>query len=202
MIYIKKNVKNYYVEFPNKLEEEQFNNIGTTYEDFIKNKWILLSDEQIQFHEENPYASVKEVLAMELTPRPEPVVYERTLEDAKQEMISQIDSYDYSEEINSFSINGEINTWFTPEQRANYKNSIDSAKILGIDILQFFVENQILDISVEQAEEMLAMIQMYADTCYIVTKNHKLNVETLETIEEVDDYDYKVGYPDKLNFKL
>lgn len=49
---------------------------------------------------------------------------------------------------------------------------------------------------------MLAAIQLYADACYMVTKGHLLAIDSLENIEEVDTYDYTVGYPEKLNFSI
>lgn len=37
---------------------------------------------------------------------------------------------------------------------------------------------------------------------YNVTEEHKAAVNTLTTIEEVDAYDYKTGYPEKLSFEV
>lgn len=80
--YIRKSVKGYYIEFPEEIDPVYWNDkIGSTYEDFRNNKWIKLSDEQLAFHTEHPYASISQVLAMEI---PETPVYEETLEDAKQ----------------------------------------------------------------------------------------------------------------------
>lgn len=200
--YVKYNIPGFYIEFPKKLKEEEFDNLGTTYEDFLDNKWVLLSEEQLKFHEENPYVSVKEVLNMELEEIPTLVKPEKTLYSAKVEVVNAINSYDSSEEVNQFTINGETTAWFTPQERANYKNSVDSAKILGVDTLSLFIENTLFEVSTKQAEEILAYIQLYADKCFMVTQQHKINVMALETIEEVEAYDYKSGYPEKLNFNL
>lgn len=196
--YIKKNVKGYYVEFPNELDKYKFP-IGTTYKDFIAGKWVLLSDEQLRFHEEHPRASVSEVFFMTLN---EPYVPERTIEDARQEMLSRINGHDNGSEVNEFTINGELKAWFTPDERANYRNSIESAKVLGIETLQLFVGDTAVNVPTQAAEQMLSAIQLYADACFIVTKGHKMAVEKLETIEEIDGYDYTTGYPEKLNFDL
>lgn len=201
--YVRKSINGYYIGFPEEIDAEYWEGkIGTTYEDFLDNKWILLSEEQLKFHEENPYASVKEVLAMELTPKPDLVVYERTLEDAKHEAINKINNYDRSENVNQIIVNDDIKVWFTPEERANYKNSVESAKLLGINEVSIFIGDTLFSVSVEKAEKMLAYIQLYADECFIVTKQHKLNIEALETIEEVDNYDFESGYPEKLSFDL
>lgn len=200
--YIRKNILGYYIQFPEEIDAEVWEGkIGTTYEDFLLQKWVPLTEEQVQFHLDNPGASIKEVLDMELFPEYEPTEKE-LLDKAKQTKLWELASYDSSTDVNSFTINDKLRTWFTPEQRANYKNSIDSAKLLGIDKLQLLVENQIIELPTEKANQLLAMIQLYADTCYIVTKQHEATINSLETFEEVEDYDFTVGYPSKLNFEL
>lgn len=195
--YIKHDVRGFYVELPEMLTEDLYSNLGTTWDDFVDNKWVLLSEEQVKFHQENPKAKVSEVWTMVLDP-----VHVRNIDDAKNEMKSRIERYDDSEEVNQFIINGVITGWFTPSERSNYKSSIDAAKLVGIETLTFFVGNNMMEITPSVAEQLLAQIQLYADQCFIVTKQHKLNVDALETMEEVDAYNYKQGYPEKLNFKL
>ena len=195
--YIKHDVRGYYVELPEMLTEDLYSNLGTTWDDFVDNKWVLLSEEQVKFHQENPKAKVSEVWTMVLDP-----VHVRNINDAKNEMKSRIERYDDSEEVNQFIINGVITGWFTPSERSNYKSSIDAAKLVGLETLTFFVDNNMMEITPTVAEQLLAQIQLYADQCFIVTKQHKLNVDALETMEEVDAYNYKQGYPEKLNFKL
>lgn len=104
--YIKKNIGGFYVEFPEKLSAEEYDNLGSTYEDFLDNKWVLLSEEQVAFHNEHPEASIKQTLEMFI---PEAPVYTRTLEDAKREAISKLNHHDNSEEVNSFTINNALN---------------------------------------------------------------------------------------------
>lgn len=197
--YIKQDIKGYYIEFDEMFNPDLYNNLGETWEDFLDNKWVLLSDEQVAFHEEHPTASVKEVWDMELTPEP---IYIRTLEDAKNEMIANIDAYDSSINVNGFTVNNEIEAWFTADERSNYKSSIDAAKLLGVETLSFFINDIEMTLPTESVEYMLAQIQLYADQCYIVTKQHKLDVNALETIEEVDAYPYMNGYPQRLNFDV
>lgn len=193
--YIKLDISGYYIDFDETFNPNLYNNLGETYQDFLDNKWVLLSNEQVSFHEEHPEASVKEVWDMQLTPVPE-----RTLEDAKREMLDRIDEYDSSSNVNSFTINDIIEGWFTPDERSNYRSSIDAAKLLGVETLSFFIDETMLEVTPTQAEFMLAQIQLYADQCYIVTKQHKIEVENMETIEEVDNFNYMEGYPAKINF--
>ena len=207
--YLKYDIRGNYVEFDQKFDETLYNNIGTTWEDYVKNKWVLLSDEQVSFHKANPTASVYEVWTMTLVPAPV-----RTIDDAKNEMINYIDAYDNSENVNAFIVKVpsdsedakegyiEMKAWLTQQERSNYRSSIDSAKLLGIDSLSLYVSGMPLTLPTATAEAMLAQIQLYADQCYIVTKQHKDEVYTLQTIEEVDSYDYQNGYPEMLVFTV
>lgn len=196
--YVKRNIPRHYVTLENKLNPNLYSNIGSTYQDYLYNKYVLLTDEQVAFHNEYPEATVEEVFNLAINDNSEPA---RTLEIAKTEMLQKIDSHDASDEVNGFLING-IKAWFTVQERNNYKASIDSAKLLGIESLSFFIGDHLLTITPEMAEHMLAAIQLYADQCFIVTKQHKLKVESLESIEEVDLYDYYAGYPKMLEFEL
>ena len=48
----------------------------------------------------------------------------------------------------------------------------------------------------------LAKIQIYANQCYGVTEKHKAAVNALETVEEVEAYDFTAGYPERLTFEI
>lgn len=207
MIYINKTAYNIYIELDEALDTES-NFVGSTWEDFESGAWLLLSEEQVKFREENPAASVREVWNMELVERP---VILRTALQAKAEMLRKITDYDRSKNVNWFTVNNQVGGWFTPEERSNYKSSIDAAKLLGVEKLSFYIGDIMMEITPVQAEQMLAMIQLYADRCFIVTKQHKLTVEGYfnsevlseeEKISLIDSYDFTAGYPDKLNFEL
>ena len=194
--YINKNIKyDRYLSFTDPLDDKVFN-VGKTWKDYLDGKFVRLTKYQVEFAEEHPEATVEEIWKKEIE------VPIRTLEDAKREKIAEIDLYDNSENVNGFTVNNAFTTWFTVQERLNYKQSIESAKLLGVNDLAFFIGDTMLNVSVSNAEMMLAALQLYADQCFIVTKQHKLAVEALETIEEVDEYNFKIGYPEKLNFDL
>lgn len=199
--YIKKSHKGYYIDFPEEIDAKYWEGkIGTTYEDFQDNKWILLSDEQLAFKEAHPGLSIKSVIEMT-----EPEPYQRTLEDAKQEKLVAIQSYDSSDTVNGFDVvsNGNtITAWLTPAERANYRSSIDAAELVGVDNLSLYVGELPITLPVSTAKLMLAQIQLYADQCFIVTKQHEAAIEALDSIESVDNYDITQNYPNKLVFNV
>lgn len=198
-VYIKNSVPGYYVDFPDELDKEMFaDDIGYTYQDFLDNKFVLLSDEQVNFYIKNPDATVEEVFNTEFNTE----IHIKTLEEVKEDKLLEISNYDISPAVNSFTINGEITTWFTKTDRVSYKNSIDSAKLLGVNELSLFVNGILMTIPTQTAERLLAAIQLYADACYIVTQQHINIINNMTEIEDIDNYDYTVGYPERLNFTI
>lgn len=196
-VYIKQSIAKHFVDFAEPLKEEEYDNIGITWDDYLANKWVRLDDEQKEFLETHPTASVKEVWDMEMS-QPS----QNQLAKAKRELERRIDRYDKSNEVNGFTVNNTIEGWFTPEERSDYRSSIDAAKTLNIETLSFYVGDIPLTVTTQQADYMLAQIQLYANACFMVTKQHKITVKGLTTIEEVNAYDYTIGYPDKLNFDV
>ena len=116
---------------------------------------------------------------------------------AKAAKIAEIAAYSDSDAVNSLTFNG-IKTWLTPNVRANYLVSLDAAELLGETDITFVVEGVQASLPIKQVRLLLAKIQRYADACFIVTERHKIAVRSLQTVEEVESYDYTKGYPEKL----
>ena len=193
-LYIKKSIAKHFVDFAEPLSAEEYNNLGETWEDYLDNKWVLLSDEQKAFYEANPNASVKEVWDMELTPP-----HVRTLDEAKSEKIMQIEEYDSSEAVNSFTI-GNQTMWLTVSERQQIATQISSNEAIGRDTMTRWYGGEDFTFSLDVWKQMLVALEIYAGDSKNVTEAHKAAVNALETIEEVDNFDITVGYPDKLSF--
>ena len=201
--YIRKNIKGYYVTFPEEIDSNYWaGQIGSTLDEFYAGKWVLLSDEQVAFHVEYPHASISEVWNMKIDEYIEP---ERTLEQAIQEKIDEIEQYDNSNSVNSFNVvtnNGVLQSWLTPIERSNYKNSIEAAELVGLENVSFYINDKEISLPLATAKLMLAQIQLYADQCFIVTKQHKAAVQALDTIENVDAFDVTADYPVRPSFEI
>lgn len=168
-------------------EEKKVHRIGT---DVYFTRCTRLESDTIEDFEE---------VNIEPSPTPEPL-----LENAKREKIDQLMDYDSSPAVNVFSITVDgttmENLWITPEQRSNYKNSLDSAELLGMEVVHPVFNGVMLELPVSTAKMALAQIQIYADRCYGVTETHKANINALESVEAVNAYDFTTGYPEKLTF--
>ena len=52
----------------------------------------------------------------------------------------------------------------------------------------------------DEAKSIINSVEVYASECYDNTQRHLKNAKGLTTIEEMESYDYKIGYPEKLKF--
>ncbi len=113
----------------------------------------------------------------------------------------QIKAYDQFTTVNSFTINGE-ELWLDKATRVGLVNSINSEKSAGKETTTLWFNNKSITLNCDVALQMLNSLELYAIACYNKTAEHLANVEALTTVEEVEAYDYKTGYPDKLVFTV
>lgn len=125
-------------------------------------------------------------------------VYEPTLEDVKNEKISEIDNYYNSSSVNNFKLNG-MDMWLDPTLRGNVQRQIWAANIKGDETLTISISGVELTLPISTAELLLAELEQYAATCYNVRDKKYAEVNALEDIEQVKAYDATSGYPEQLN---
>ena len=137
---------------------------------------------------------------IEPTPTPEQI-----LNKAKQEKLNALDNYDDSYEVNGFIIrtsDGDVIKWLDTLKRNNALRAVDSAKKLGLTSIETYIEDIFISLTIEEAEVYLAQIEMYAVSCANITNNHRQEISNLQTVEEVNNYDFTTGYPAKLIFNI
>lgn len=130
-----------------------------------------------------------------------PPVPERTLEIAKSEKIAQITDYDTSDAVNSFTLDGDT-MWISRDDRVSTMNSTTILKNAGVETTTQWYDGQKYTLPCDTLIQMLSALEVYALQCYNVTEEHKAAVNALTTIEEVDAYDYKTDYPQRLAFDV
>ena len=59
-----------------------------------------------------------------------------------------------------------------------------------------------LYIPCEQLLGMLSTLEIYAAECYNKTTDHAFAISLLTTIEDIENYNFETGYPEKLIFEL
>ena len=194
-VYIKKSIAGHFVDFAEPLKAEEYNNLGETLEDYNQNKWVLLNNSQVEFLENNPNASVYEVWNMQLDPAP--VIDE--LAEAKNNKLMEIEAYDASSNVNSFTIGGQ-EMWLNVEERQQLATQISANEAVGRTQMTRWFNGISFTFAIAQWKQMLVALEVYAGDALNVTEAHKAAVNTLTTVAEIEEYDYTTNYPDKLNF--
>lgn len=129
---------------------------------------------------------------------PEPTE-EELFARAKRNLKNEISHYDSSSEVNEFYIQ-DIPVWLDKATRAGLKLRFEAEIAMGNENTSLWYNNMQFPLPLTQAMQMLYAIEVYASMCYDNTQAHYANVEALNTIEECEAYDYRVGYPEKLYF--
>lgn len=129
---------------------------------------------------------------------PEPTA-EEILMRTKREKIMDINHYDSSNDVNIFYIQG-LPVWLDKATRAGLKLRFEAELALNYENTTLWYNNQKFELPLNNAIAMLYALEVYASQCYDNTQYHLANVEKLETLEEINEYDYTSGYPEKLEF--
>lgn len=132
-----------------------------------------------------------------------PVVYEPTEEEIlnreKEYKIDEILRYDSSNEVNNFYI-GEFEVWLDKATRVGLKLRFDAEIASGKTETILWYEGMQFPLELAMAVQMLNAIELYASACYDNTQAHIANVKAMEEVENLKNYDYRTGYPEKLRF--
>lgn len=123
------------------------------------------------------------------------------LYDIKKELLSLQKEYDNSIEVNSFYIDKK-RIWFDKATRVGIVNAINLQKELGNNTYTIWFGNISIELDINRALNILAMIENYASICYNITQKHINEIKKLSSIEECLNYDITANYPTILNITL
>lgn len=123
------------------------------------------------------------------------------LKQAKVDKIAEIAAYDTSDKVNGFILNGLL-VWLDKATRVGLMNSTTIAKAAGKQTTTLWLGGIKLVVDCDKAIQLLSALEMYALECFNVTASHKQAVSELTTIDEVEAYDYKAGYPKMLEMSV
>lgn len=111
----------------------------------------------------------------------------------KRILLEKINFYDCSEDVNSFIFKGN-SYWLDKNTRVGLVNLANSTN----ESIQLFLNPEFITITPDLLKLYLAKIEVYANKCYVVTQQHLKNAQDLNTIDDLLNYDYTSGYPDKI----
>lgn len=88
------------------------------------------------------------------------------------------------------------------QQRGSIKNLlIIDPTMEGTNKFKLVLHNEIHEIEVSKVLDLLSKLEINAYKCLITTTEHLQNIDKLRTLDEILNYDYTTGYPEKLILK-
>lgn len=122
-----------------------------------------------------------------------------TLQSIKEGVTISILAYDSGNAVNEFTYKG-VPMWLDKDTRSGLRNRFVSETAMGKTETSLWYGGMKFTLPIEIANQLLNRLENYASECYDNTQMHLANVSKLETIAEVEAYDYTTGYPSKLAF--
>lgn len=133
----------------------------------------------------------------------------KTIEEAKEILLAEIDAYDKSSAVNGFYLNGMLIPWSKDDpsspnvdKRMGLRQNIADKVALGEENISIWMKGMSITMPCAQAEMLMRSIENYAYECFNVTAAHKKAVSELTSIEEVEKYDITAGYPAQLRMEV
>lgn len=130
---------------------------------------------------------------IEPTPTPEEL-----LARAKANKIAELEAYDDSE-VNSFSVNGK-DMWLDHDVRQQLRISLDALSQAGRENVTKWFDGVEYTYPIDVWYYMLGLVEVYASDALNVTEAHKAAINAKTTVKQVNSYNFKKDYPEKLVF--
>ena len=132
---------------------------------------------------------------------PEIEPYVPSLEEVISNKVYEINEYDTSDQVNSFTING-ISGWIDRNTRVALLHAIDVVEQSGGNEYTVWFNDVPMTLPINVIKQFLNALELYAIGAFNVTNRHIMNVKKLETVEEVENYDFTRGYPEKVSIEV
>lgn len=169
--------------------------------DKAENYTVVSRDEYEAYVREHAAEHVGEGSSSGTEETPEPPHLVPTLSDAIAGKVAEINAYDTSTSVNGFKLNGN-EFWLDKATRVGLMNSTEITKAAGQETTDLWMDDVKLTIPCDTVIKLLSAIELYALECFNTTARHKAEVRKLKTVEEVEKYDIKEGYPKQLEINL
>lgn len=192
--------------------------VGTALEDYENGAYLLLSGEQVDFHESHPDASPLQVWNMEIPstpepePVPEPVPEPDALEIARQAKLQEIADQDkFSEKFFVMITQGgveiaNVTLWANSALRTSLISStlpaVASDGKTTTTLWSTTTPSQPLEVPIDWAKKNLLTLEIYAKRTYDLMQINKNATLAATTVEEIAQIDPKADYPHFLTFEL
>jgi hypothetical protein len=113
------------------------------------------------------------------------------------ERLAALDEYDSSPSVNSFTLNGNP-MWLDAPTRQQLRISIEAYQAQEIEQVAKWFGGVQFTFPTAIWLQMLNALEVYASEALNVTESHRAAINALTSIEEIDEYDFTIGYPKKI----
>lgn len=184
--------------------------VGTTEEDYLNGAYILLSEQQIMFHEMHPNASKIEVLRMAMNPVVVPT--QDPMESKRQELLSEARTLDDRSDRFYISVTkdgAEVanqQLWLDKDTRSSlYAITLPSLLSDGETKTKLWTSSTpptSIEVPITWAMDKIQLLEIYAKRTHDVMARNEAAIYAAETVEELDAVNLSEGYPLPLTFEL
>jgi len=126
---------------------------------------------------------------------------EEAINLARERVLSKISEYDKSSEVNGFLLKGQL-FWLDRETRMSVSYSTAQEKAAGSETTVIWLGGVSMELPCDTVIALLSQLEVYAKQCYNKTAEHKENVSAFMSLNEIEQYDYRSGYPEMLSFDV
>lgn len=168
---------------------------------YIKDNIVRPQNKIIVIKDEFQYINPSEELILEDGWMEYEVKYtdEELLDRARSKKIQEILDYDTSPNVNCFYMS-DTEIWLDKETRTGLKLRFEAETNIGMIETSLWYNNIRFTLPTSSAVQMLYLLEIYASQCYDNTQFHIKSVSELTNVDDIENYDYTTGYPNKLKF--
>ena len=112
------------------------------------------------------------------------------VESLRQVLVAKVNKLEDSKE---FEYKGE-KLWWDKNTRAGLINLANSS----YDNVALLINNKIMEVNPTVLKNLLTKLEVYSSKVFITTHKHLQDIDKLQTIVDVLNYDYTLGYPEKI----
>lgn len=113
-----------------------------------------------------------------------------------------VGSYAKTDAVRAFINNGQKVDWLDSEARVSIRQSVEDKAAEGREKTVLYLSDGAHECSIETARETLRKMEVYAADCNDKVREHETAIAALQTIDEVEAYDYTDGFPEMPEFEL
>lgn len=126
---------------------------------------------------------------------------ENDIESWKSIRALQIKGYDQTDNVNRFYLAG-LPLWLDKATRVGLVNSISAEKRDGCENTDLWFGNIMIQLPVDDALDKLDKVELYAKNCYNVTAKHIAEIEQIDSLVTLQEYDITAEYPPFLQLEI